>query len=191
MVQHVPLCVPARPAGTQGTLQPQPAIAARDSSAASLAMSAGDFSFSTCLSLLEESFSDAAHLSPARPDAAITQADAYFNLGAFGFDDGKRVGIFQRTEQFSDIVRFLNSFLLLRFPSGCWSSICVSHNVRTLLHTDAGNKPGSNNFTISLGNFCGGEIWISPPLSPSSPLFPAPSDSSSKDNLTLVIFSYP
>ena len=43
----------------------------------------------------------------------ITQADAYFNLGAFGFDDGKRVGIFQRTEQFSDIVRFLNSFLLL------------------------------------------------------------------------------
>ena len=106
---------------------------------------------------------------------------ANFSLGAFGLDDGKRVGIFQRTEQFSDIVRFLNSFLLLRFPGGCWSSICVSHNVRTLLRTDAGNKPGSNNFTISLGNFCGGEVWISPPLSSSSPLFPAPSDSSSKD----------
>ena len=180
MVQAVPLCVPARPAGTQGTLQPQPAIAARKSSAASLAMSAGDFSFSTCLSLLEEYFSDAAHLESAFQDTAITQADAYFNLGAFGFDDGKRVGIFQRTEQFSDIVRFLNSFLLLRFPGGCWSSICVSHNVRALLHTDAGNKPGSNNFTISLGNFCGGEVWISPPLSSSSPLFPAPSDSSSK-----------
>ena len=160
---------------------PQPAIAARESSAASLAMSAGDFSFSTCLSLLEEYFSDAARLSSARPDTSITQADAYFNLGAFGFDDGKRVGIFQRTEQFSDIVRFLNSFLLLRFPGGCWSSICVSHNVRTLLHTDAGNKPGSTNFTISLGNFCGGEIWISPPLNSSSPLFPGPSDSSSKD----------
>ena len=53
--------------------------------------------------------------------------------------------------------------------------------MRPLLHTDAGNKPGSTNFTISLGNFCGGEIWISPPLSSSSPLFPAPSDSSSKD----------
>ncbi|OLP75568.1 hypothetical protein AK812_SmicGene44615 [Symbiodinium microadriaticum] len=113
VVQDVPLCVPARP---QGTLQPQPAIAARKSSAASLAMSAGDFSFSTCLSLLEEYFSDAAPLESTFPDAAITQADAYFNLGAFGFDDGKRVGIFQRTEQFSDIVRFLNSFLLLRFP---------------------------------------------------------------------------
>ena len=57
MVQNVPLCVPARPAGTQGTLQPQPAIAARESSAASLAVSAGDFNFSTCLSLLEEYFS--------------------------------------------------------------------------------------------------------------------------------------
>ncbi|CAE7464923.1 unnamed protein product, partial [Symbiodinium sp. KB8] len=86
------------------------------SSAASLAMSAGDFSFSTCLSLLEEYFSDAAHLESAFQDTAITQAEAYFNLGAFGFDDGKRVSIFQRTEQFSDIVRFLNSFLLLRFP---------------------------------------------------------------------------
>ena len=181
MVQDVPLCVPARPAGTQGTLQPQPAIAARQSSAASLAMSAGDFSFSTCLSLLEEYFSDAAPLDSCFPDAAITQADAYFNLGAFGFDDGKRVGIFQRTEQFSDIVRFLNSFLLLRFPGCIWSSICVSHNVRTLLHTDAGNKPGSNNFTISLGNFCGGEVWLSPPLNSASPLVPAPSDSSSKD----------
>ena len=184
MVQDVPLCVPARPAGTQGTLQPQPAIAARTSSAASLAMSAGDFSFSTCLSLLEEYFSDAASLESAFSDAAITQADAYFNLGAFGFDDGKRVGIFQRTEQFSDIVRFLNSFLLLRFPGCSWSSICVSHNVRTLSHTDAGNKPGSNNFTISLGNFCGGEVWLSPPLSSSSTLFPAPADSRSKDFLS-------
>ena len=64
-------------------------------------MSAGDFSFSTCLSLLEEYFSDAAHLESAFPDTAITQADAYFNLGAFGFDDGKRVGIFQRTQNSS------------------------------------------------------------------------------------------
>ena len=144
-------------------------------------MSAGDFSFSTCLSLLEEYFSDAANYEHASHDTAITHADAYFNLGAFGFDDGKRIGIFQRTEQFSDIVRFLNSFLSLRFPGGSWSSICVSHNVRTLLHTDAGNRPGSSNFTISLGNFSGGEIWISPPLSSSPRLCPAPPDSNSKD----------
>ena len=114
-------------------------------------------------------------------DSAITQADAYFNLGAFGFDDGRRAGIFQRTEQFSDIVRFLNSFLSLRFPGCSRSSICVSHNARTLLHTDAGNQPGSSNFTISLGNFCGGEVWISPPLHPSSSLASAPQDASSKE----------
>ena len=181
MVHAVPLCVPAQPAGTQGTLQPQPVIAARESSSASLAMSAGDFSFPTCLSLLEEYFSDAANYEHTSHDTAITRTDAYFNLGAFGFDDGKRIGIFQRTEQFSDIVRFLNSFLSLRCPGGSWSSICVSHNVRTLLHTDAGNRPGSSNFTISLGNFCGGEIWISPPLSLSPRLCPAPPDSNSKD----------
>ncbi|CAE7307513.1 unnamed protein product, partial [Symbiodinium sp. CCMP2456] len=179
VVQAVPLCVPARPAGAQGTLQPQPEIAARDSSAASRAMSASDFSFSTCLSLLEEYFSDAANFTRQSQDIAIAQADAYFNLGAFGFDDGKRVGIFQRTEQFSDIVRFLNSFLSLLFPGSSWSSICVSHNVRTLLHTDAGNQPGSTNFSISLGNFCGGEVWMSPPLNVNSPLVSAPQDSSS------------
>ncbi|CAE7644822.1 unnamed protein product [Symbiodinium sp. CCMP2456] len=105
---------------------------------------------------LREYFSDATNFTRQSQDTAIAQADAYFNLGAFDFDDGKRVGIFQHTEQFSDIVRFLNSFLSLLFPGGSWSSICVSHNVRALLHTDAGNQPGSTNFSISLGNFCGG-----------------------------------
>ena len=80
MVQNVPLCVPARPAGTQGTLQPQPAIAARESSAASLAMSAGDFSFSTCLSLLEEYFSDAAHLESAFQDLTMARESAFSSV---------------------------------------------------------------------------------------------------------------
>ncbi|CAE7466489.1 unnamed protein product, partial [Symbiodinium sp. KB8] len=45
------------------------------------------FDFSTCLSLLEESFSSQA--ASALQDPAVTQSDAYFNLGAFGFDGGK------------------------------------------------------------------------------------------------------
>ncbi|CAE7760874.1 unnamed protein product, partial [Symbiodinium sp. KB8] len=86
----------------------------------------------------EEYFSDAAHLESAFQDTAITQADAYFNLGAFGFDDGKRVGIFQRTEQFSDIVRFLNSFLLLRFPGERW--VLTAYTCRGLVSASAEQK---------------------------------------------------
>ena len=78
---------------------------------------------------------------------AITQADAYFNLGALAFSSAQN--------SFSDIVRLLNSFLLLRFPGCSWSSICVSHNVRTLLHTDAGNKTWKQ----QLYNFAWQLLW--------------------------------
>ena len=103
-----------------------------------------------------------------------------FNLGAFGFDDGRRCGVFQRTEQFSEIARFLNAFLRLQFPSASWTSVCVSHNVRTQLHTDAGNEVDSLNHSISLGNFAGGEIWITPALRRSAALVPPPKGSESE-----------
>ena len=93
--------------------------------------------------------------------------------------NGSRFGIFHRTEQFSDILRFLNAFMQLQFPEGTWSSLCVSHNVRTRLHTDAGNKPASQNHTLSLGNFSGGEVWVCRAPDAKAPLTQAPHDSAS------------
>ena len=112
-------------------------------------------------------------------DPAIKDSEAYFNLGAFAFDNGSRFGLFHRTEQFSDILRFLNAFMQLQFPEATWSSLCVSHNVRTRLHTDAGNKPASQNHTLSLGNFSGGEVWVCPAPDAKAPLTQAPHDSAS------------
>ena len=112
-------------------------------------------------------------------DPAIKDSEAYFNLGAFAFDNGSRFGIYHRAEQFSDILRFLNAFMQLQFPEGTWSSLCVSHNVRTRLHTDAGNKPASQNRTLSLGNFSGGEVWVCPAPDAKAPLTQAPRDSAS------------
>ena len=112
-------------------------------------------------------------------DPAIKASEAYFNLGAFAFDNGSRSGIFHRTEQFSDILRFLNAFMQLQFPEATWSSLCVSHNVRTRLHTDAGNRPASLNHTLSLGNFSGGEVWVCPAPDPNAPLTQAPPGSAS------------
>ena len=142
-------------------------------------MMEGSLTFSTCLELLEEHFSRP-YLQSSHNDSAVSYEDAYFNLGAFSFDSGSRSGIFQRTEQFSEILRFLNAFMQLQFPSATWTSLCISHNVRTLLHTDAGNAPGSLNHTVSLGNFIGGQVWICPPLSAEAELVEPPPGSSSK-----------
>ena len=180
MVDETSLCVPAQPSGSQGHLI-SPHAAVSEVSAVARAIEEHRFDFSTCLSLLEESFSSQA--ASALKDPAVTQSDAYFNLGAFGFNDGRRCGVFQRTEQFSDIARFLNAFLRLQFPSASWTSVCVSHNVRTLLHTDAGNEVGSFNHSISLGNFSGGEIWITPALHGSAVLVPPPTGSASDNSL--------
>ncbi|CAE7325932.1 Plscr3 [Symbiodinium sp. CCMP2592] len=149
-------------------------------SSASLAISEGSLDFATCLELLAQYFS-LPFIDAAGPtDNAIDASGAYFNLGAFSFDNGTRSGIFQRTEQFSDVLRFLNAFMQLQFPGASWSSLCVSHNVRTRLHTDAGNASGTLNHTVSLGNFSGGEIWISPALDPSAANIPAPLEASSE-----------
>ncbi|CAE7366635.1 unnamed protein product [Symbiodinium sp. CCMP2592] len=149
-------------------------------SIASLAISEGSLDFATCLELLAQYFSIPFIDAAGPTDNAIDASGAYFNLGAFSFDNGTRSGIFQRTEQFSDVLRFLNAFMQLQFPGASWSSLCVSHNVRTRLHTDAGNASGTLNHTVSLGNFSGGEIWISPALDPSAANIPAPLEASSE-----------
>ncbi|CAE7409115.1 unnamed protein product [Symbiodinium sp. CCMP2592] len=163
-------------AGATSTL---PKASAPVSCAAS-ALSEGSLDFATCLELLAQYFSTPFTSSSHCPDTAIAASEAYFNLGAFAFDNGTRSGIFQRTEQFSDVLRFLNAFMQLQFPEASWSSLCVSHNVHARLHTDAGNAAGTLNHTVSLGNFSGGEVWLCPALDPEAPQVPAPLDASSE-----------
>ncbi|CAE7349677.1 unnamed protein product [Symbiodinium sp. CCMP2592] len=178
-VTVVPLSVPAQPSGSAGATSALPKAGA-PVSIASLAISEGSLDFATCLELLAQYFSIPFIDAAGPTDNAIDASGAYFNLGAFSFDNGTRSGIFQRTEQFSDVLRFLNAFMQLQFPGAPWSSLCVSHNVRTRLHTDAGNASGTLNHTVSLGNFSGGEIWISPALDPSAANIPAPLEASSE-----------
>ena len=127
------------------TRKPASATAGQPTQAAN-ASAENRFSFSNCLALLESTFAGAFAQAFSR-DNAITSADACFNLGAFAFDGGKRRGLFQRTQQFSEAIQCLNAFLQFHFPAGKWSSICVSHNVRTMLHTDSGNEQNSLNHT--------------------------------------------
>ena len=99
MVQAIPLCVSARLAGTQGTLQ------SRDhSSATSLAMSASNFCFSTCL-LLFGTFPMLHSLDTLLRRPSLRQTPIHSTSALL---------VLMMVKQFSDIVRFLNSFLSLR-----------------------------------------------------------------------------
>ncbi|CAE7042088.1 unnamed protein product [Symbiodinium sp. CCMP2592] len=88
-VTTVPLSVPAQPSGSAGATSALPKARAPVSDAAS-ALSEGSLDFATCLELLAQYFSIPFASSSHCPDNAIAASEAYFNLGAFAFDNGAR-----------------------------------------------------------------------------------------------------
>ena len=83
---------------------------------------------------------------------------SYFVLGHF--HHSPRAGITNLTRSVPAVVRFLNRWLQLLFPSCSWGSIAVSHNVSAAPHADLENSVESQNFTVSLGSFSGGGLWL-------------------------------
>ena len=134
------------------------------------ALSSADFSFETCLSVLQHECSGQALLFR---EAVLGHGDhaSYFNFGS----RSSLAGLCVRTLQQPNFVRYINQFLQHVFPSGCWSSFCVSHNEFAHVHQDQ-NLAGSLNYTISLGAFDGGSIWVqcSQDDFPELPLVPPP-----------------
>ena len=82
----------------------------------------------------------------------------YFNFGLM-FGSGQ-VGITSLTHAFFATCIFLNQFLRQCFPEGEWTSICVARSVQTRIHSDSGNLAGSCNFSVSMGGFSGGHLWL-------------------------------
>eukprot|EP00439_Symbiodinium_sp_Y106_P000687 s9319_g1.t1 len=90
--------------------------------------------------------------------SVVGERAGYFNLGAM-FGSGK-VGLTHLTHVFHFSCICLNQFLLACFPQEEWTSICVARSVQMRVHSDSGNLPGSQNFSVSLGEFTGGELWL-------------------------------
>ena len=136
----------------------------------SQALASADFSFETCLSVLQQECSGQATLFRASVLGQGAQA-SYFNFGS----RSSLGGLCQRTLQQPNFVRYINQFLQHVFPVGCWSSFCVSHNEFAHVHQDQ-NLAGSLNYSISLGAFDGGCIWVqcSQDDFPELPLVPPP-----------------
>ena len=114
--------------------------------------------FSGCLRHLQEHFWQSRR--SARP-SIVGEYSGYFNLGAmFG---NSKVGLTAITQMYQESCRFLNVFLRACFPSASWTSICLSRNVQTRLHSDSGNLPHTENHTVSVGSFSKGELWLADP----------------------------
>ena len=111
--------------------------------------------YAGCLSHLSAHFSFSRH---SVRSSVVGENAGYFNLGAM-FGSGK-VRLTHLTQAFRLSCIFLNQFLLSCFPGGEWTSICIARSVQTRMHSDAGNLPGSLNFSVSLGDFTGGELWL-------------------------------
>ena len=117
----------------------------------------GDFSSSTCLQVLAQSFVEP--LEARRPGVLAESRGAnYFVLGAYKCLP--RIGVTKLTRQHLSTASFINSFLMQRFPGATWSAFVVTHNEASALHVDTCNVPGSKNFTVGLGSYVGGELFI-------------------------------
>ena len=83
---------------------------------------------------------------------------------------GGLVGVSGETWSRPCMTRYLNTFLHNRcaaagFDSPLWTSVQIT-NQGAGPHTDASSKPGTFNYTISVGEFANGELWIEDPLGP-------------------------
>ena len=120
-----------------------------------------DFSFSTCLGLLdgaglpEEAFRPRAMLQ--NDGELCGQAYATFGM----FTHGGIHGVTAATRKYADLVRYLNDFGAHHLGrEATWTAISVSRNVAAGVHRDSNNERGSRNYCISLGQQAGGGIWV-------------------------------
>ena len=145
---------------TQGAADPKfdtGAIAGEQ--AARKAIAENDFSHDSCLRVLR-----AANLVATRNTRGPmlgNKADKvdYHSFGLY--THGGMQGITRDTKDRQALVRFLNMYAKAHLPQGAtWTSVAVTLNCKTGLHSDFNNLRDSQNYTVSLGDGNGGRLWL-------------------------------
>ena len=120
------------------------------------AMMRKDFSFKTCLEILNP-----IPLNRHPTTRAATAADESSSCFVFGlFKHGAEIGITSRSERFPQTTKFLNKFGAHHGAIGQWTSISINFNSQLDMHWDFGNLRGSLNQLIGLGNYQRGQLWV-------------------------------
>ncbi|OLP82117.1 Copia protein [Symbiodinium microadriaticum] len=77
------------------------------------------------------------------------------------YTHGGVLGVTNKTRENSGMVRYLNEFARRRLGEhAIWSSITVARDAKTEVHHDYNNLRGSKNYTFSIGQEAGGEVWV-------------------------------
>ena len=69
-------------------------------------------------------------------------------------------GVSKTVKKFPYTIKYVNAFMRERCDREHWTSFVVLKNVKTNLHKDNHNAPGSKTITVTFGDFQGGELWI-------------------------------
>ena len=69
-------------------------------------------------------------------------------------------GVSKTVKKFPYTIKYVNAFTRERCDREHWTSFVVLKNVKTNLHKDNHNAPGSKTITVTFGDFQGGELWI-------------------------------
>ena len=131
-----------------------------------------DFRTETLLAILEKyNFSD---LHGGQRPRVLTHGREPVDRGAFGyFAHGAFKGITRKTLKWPLLLRYVNAFLGDDWEHGdgrradrdrrSWTSLSISHNVPSEMHTDKNNLKGSRNYTLCVGEYEGGGLWLEQP----------------------------
>ena len=104
------------------------------------------------------------HTTSAAPALEPVPAGALV-LGLFAH--GPMCGVTRGTEQCVAATKYFNLFLKDKLPPGelhQWSSLSISRNVPSKPHMDVHNVATSDNLSVSMGQFQGGELWLEVPV---------------------------
>ncbi|CAE6970116.1 unnamed protein product [Symbiodinium natans] len=82
----------------------------------------------------------------------------YLVFGAFSH--GGMQGITKRSKSYPKVIQYLLGYLRKHGVDGPVTSLAVNCNSDVKMHKDVNNHRDHDNFTISLGDFTGGQLWV-------------------------------
>ncbi|CAE7594010.1 unnamed protein product [Symbiodinium natans] len=117
-----------------------------------------DFSHQACLRLLKDSNFKQSRFNRKAIKPKDSKDSKYMIFGAFSH--GGMQGITNRTHSYPKVIKYLLSYLKHHGADGPITSIAVNQNSGVKMHKDVNNHREHLNYTIAIGDFTGGELWI-------------------------------
>ena len=94
-----------------------------------------------------------------RRDASSGKGNRIQGMVAGIWTHGSQVGVAKTAQRWPKTITYINRFMK-HHGGNQWTSFVLLKNVKTKIHKDNHNTPGSMVTTMTFGDFSGGELWI-------------------------------